>query len=141
MRMSNTATSIPLPDVSLDKLVKTYVKIRDRRSEIKSTYEAEDTVLVEQLDRVKAALLGHCKEHGVDSVRTSEGLFYRTVKQTYWTNDWEKMHEFILEHKEPSLLDKRLNQKHMREFLEQNPDLLPKGLNSNSTYTISVRKK
>jgi hypothetical protein len=38
-------------------------------------------------------------------------------------------------------LDKRLNQKNMREFLESNPDLLPKGLNSNSTYTISVRRK
>jgi|TARA_R110000803_G_scaffold44471_2_gene94109 hypothetical protein len=138
--MSNTATNI-LPDVSLDKLVKAYVKIRDHRSEIKKAYDAEDTVLVDQLDAVRAALLAHCKEHGVDSVRTAEGLFYRTVKQTYWTSDWEQMHKFILEHEEPSLLDKRINQKHMREFLEDNPDLLPKGLNSNSTYTISVRKK
>lgn len=138
--MNNTATNI-LPDVSLDKLVKAYVKIRDHRSEIKKAYDAEDTVLVDQLDAVRAALLAHCKEHGVDSVRTAEGLFYRTVKQTYWTSDWEQMHKFILEHEEPSLLDKRINQKHMREFLEDNPDLLPKGLNSNSTYTISVRKK
>ena len=138
--MSNTATNI-LPDVSLDKLVKAYVKIRDHRSEIKKAYDAEDTVLVDQLDAVRAALLAHCKEHGVDSVRTAEGLFYRTVKQTYWTSDWEQMRKFILEHEEPSLLDKRINQKHMREFLEDNPDLLPKGLNSNSTYTISVRKK
>jgi len=138
--MSNTATNI-LPDVSLDKLVKAYVKIRDHRSEIKKAYDAEDTVLVDQLDAVRAALLAHCKEHGVDSVRTAEGLFYRTVKQTYWTSDWEQMHKFILEHEEPSLLDKRINQKHMREFLEDNPDLLPKGLNSNSTYIISVRKK
>ena len=138
--MSNTATNI-LPDVSLDKLVKAYVKIRDHRSDIKKAYDAEDTVLVDQLDAVRAALLAHCKEHGVDSVRTAEGLFYRTVKQTYWTSDWEQMHKFILEHEEPSLLDKRINQKHMREFLEDNPDLLPKGLNSNSTYTISVRKK
>lgn len=138
--MSNTAISAP-PEVSLDKLVKAYVNIRDRRSEIKKGYEVEDTVLVDQLDAVRAALLAYCKDHGVDSVRTAEGLFYRTVKQTYWTSDWEQMHKFILEHAEPSLLDKRINQKHMREFLEDNPDLLPKGLNSNSTYTISVRKK
>ena len=140
--MSNTAVEDePLPEVSLEKLVKTYVKIRERRSEIKKNYEAEDSTLVDSLDAVKAALLEHCKDHGVDSVRTSEGLFYRTVKQTYWTNDWDQMHAFILEHREPSLLDKRINQKHMREFLEENPDLLPKGLNSNSTYNISVRKK
>lgn len=134
-------TSAPVVEISLEKMVKTYVKIRARRTEIKTAFDAEDGALVEQLDAVKAALLAHCKDHGVDSVRTSEGLFYRTVKQTYWTSDWGKMHEFILEHAEPSLLDKRINQKHMREFLEENPELLPKGLNSNSTYTISVRKK
>jgi len=134
-------TSAPVVEISLEKMVKAYVKIRARRTEIKAAFDVEDGALVEQLDAVKAALLAHCKDHGVDSVRTSEGLFYRTVKQTYWTSDWEKMHEFILEHAEPSLLDKRINQKHMREFLEENPGLLPKGLNSNSTYTISVRKK
>jgi len=134
-------TSAPVVEISLEKMVKAYVKIRARRTEIKAAFDVEDGALVEQLDAVKAALLAHCKDHGVDSVRTSEGLFYRTVKQTYWTSDWEKMHEFILEHAEPSLLDKRINQKHMREFLEENPELLPKGLNSNSTYTISVRKK
>ena len=130
-----------LPEVSLAKLVKTYVKIRARRSEIKKTFETKDNSLLEDLDDIKAALLNHCKTHGVDSVRTSEGMFYRTVQQKYWTSDWEQMHAFILEHAEPSLLDKRINQKHMREFLEENPELLPKGLNSNSTYTISVRKK
>jgi len=134
-------TSAPVVEISLEKMVKAYVKIRARRTEIKAAFDVEDGALVEQLDAVKAALLAHCKDYGVDSVRTSEGLFYRTVKQTYWTSDWEKMHEFILEHAEPSLLDKRINQKHMREFLEENPELLPKGLNSNSTYTISVRKK
>jgi hypothetical protein len=119
----SSGTSIPL-----DKLVKTYIKIRDRRSEVKTEFDKEDSILVEQLDAVKGALLEHCKEHDVSSVKTSEGLFYRTVKQTYWTSDWDQMH-------------KRLNQKNMKEFLESNPDLLPKGLNSNSTYTISVRRK
>ena len=39
----------------------------------------------------------------------------------------------------PEFFDKRLNQKNVREFLDENPDKLPKGLNSDSTYTISVR--
>ena len=126
--------------ISLDRLVKTYIKIRERRSEIKAAFDAQDAPLVADLERVKGALLQHCKEHEVDSVRTSEGLFYRTVKQSYWTSDWDQMHKFIIEHGEPALLDKRINQKHMRQFLEENPDLLPKGLNANSEYTIAVRR-
>jgi hypothetical protein len=127
--------------VSVDKLVKTYAKIRDKRAEITAKYKEEEGQLREKQDKVKSALLGYCKEHEVDSVRTPSGLFYRTVKQRYWTSDWESMHKFIMEHDLPEFFEKRLNQTHVRQFLEENPDLLPAGLNVDSEYTISVRKK
>ena len=127
--------------VSVEKLVKTYAKIRDKRAEIAAKYKEEEGQLREKQDKVKSALLGYCKEHEVDSVRTASGLFYRTVKQRYWTSDWESMHKFIMEHDLPEFFEKRLNQTHVRQFLEDNPDLLPAGLNVDSEYTISVRKK
>jgi hypothetical protein len=127
--------------VSVDKLVKTYAKIRDKRAEITAKYKEEEGQLREKQDKVKSALLGYCKEHEVDSVRTASGLFYRTVKQRYWTSDWESMHKFIMGHDLPEFFEKRLNQTHVRQFLEENPDLLPAGLNVDSEYTISVRKK
>lgn len=127
--------------VSVEKLVKTYVKIRDKRSELTAKYTEEEGKLREQQDKVKLALLSYCKEHEVDSVRTASGLFYRTVKQRYWTSDWEAMHAFILVHSVPEFFEKRLNQTHVRQFIEENPDLLPAGLNVDSEYTISVRKK
>lgn len=127
--------------VSVDKLVKAYTKIRDKRSELTSKYKEEEGKLREQQDKVKLALLGYCKEHEVDSVRTASGLFYRTVKQRYWTSDWESMHKFILEHDVPEFFEKRLNQTCVRQFLEENPDTVPKGLNTDSEYVISVRKK
>jgi hypothetical protein len=86
-------------------------------------------------------LLEYCKEQGVDSVKTSAGLFYRSAKTRYWTSDWSNMHEFVLEHGAPELLDKRLNQTNMKQFLEENPDLVPKGLNVDSEYVVSVRRK
>jgi predicted metal-dependent phosphotriesterase family hydrolase len=92
-------------------------------------------------DNRKNALLEHCKEHNVESVRTSEGLFYRSLKKRFWTSDWESMHKFILEHEVPEFLDKRLNQSNVKQFLEENPDLLPPGLNVDAEYAISVRKK
>ena len=124
----------------LTKLTRTYIKIRDKRNEVKAAFDEEYERLSEQQDLIKQKLMDHCKEHGVESVKTGAGLFYRTTKTKYWTNDWEQMHEFILEHGEPSLLDKRINQKNMKQFLEENPELLPKGLNSNSEYTITVRR-
>ena len=82
-----------------------------------------------------------CSENGVESVRTEKGTFYRSVKTRYWTSDWESMHKFILEHEVPELLDKRVNQGNIKQFLEENPDLVPMGLNVDSEYVVTVRKK
>jgi hypothetical protein len=68
-------------------------------------------------------------------------LFFRTVKQSYWTNDWEAMGRFVVEHQAPELLEKRLNQGNMKQFLEEHPDLLPPGLNVDSQYSVTVRRK
>lgn len=127
--------------ISIEKLTATYIKIRDKRSKLAAEFKTKDDELKSQQDRIKRALLEHCKEHDVESVRTTEGLFYRTIKKRFWTNDWESMHKFILDQQVPEFLDKRLNQSNVKQFLEDNPDLLPPGLNVDSEYAIAVRKK
>lgn len=126
---------------SLDKLTRVFIKIRDKRAELQAEFKAQDDKLKEQQEVIKAALLDHCKEHNVDSVRTSEGLFYRTVKTRYWTSDWEAMHKFVLKHEVPEFFEKRLNQGVVKEFLEENPEAAPPGLNVDSEYVVAVRKK
>ena len=126
--------------VQLEKLVKVFIKIRTKRSELSSKFKEEDGDLQSKQDAVKKALLDHCKEHAVESVRTSEGLFYRTVKTRYWTSDWESMHKFIAKHNVPEFFEKRLNQTNVKQFLEENPEEVPEGLNVDSEYAITIRK-
>lgn len=128
-------------EIEVAKMVRVYQKIRSKRAELSANFKEEDKALSEKLDAVKAALLRYCDEQGVESVRTAEGLFYRSTKTRYWTSDWESMHKFILEEGVPELLDKRVNQTNMRQYLEENPDVVPMGLNVDSEYTLSVRKK
>lgn len=127
--------------IPVDRLTKAYLNIRAKRAELANKFKEEENNLLEQMEKIKRALLDYCKTHNVESVKTSEGVFYRTTRAKYWTSDWEQMHKFILEHEVPELLDKRLNQSNMKQFLEENPDVVPKGLNVNSEYIISVRKK
>jgi phage pi2 protein 07 len=127
--------------VSVEALTRAYLKLREKRAELKASFDVADTALEADQTKLKRALLDHCKEHGVDSVRTSAGLFYRQTKTRYWTNDWESMNKFIMDNGVPHFYEKRLNQTSVREFLEENPDLLPPGLNVDSEYVITVRKK
>ena len=127
--------------VTPDKLAKTYLRIRAERSMLSAKYKEEDGKLIRQMDTIKQAMLDHCEAHNVESVRTSEGLFFRSIKKKYWVSEWDAMHRLIVEENAPQLLDKRINQANMREFLEENPDLKPEGLEIEEEVTISVRKK
>lgn len=129
------------PTVPVEKLVKVYLKMNGKLSEIKAVYEAEEKALKEQMAKVKSGLLDYCKEQNVESVRTAEGLFYRSVTTRYWTSDWESMGKFVVEHNVPELLEKRLHQGNTKQFLEAHPDLLPPGLNVDSEYIVTVRRK
>ena len=138
--MSDEVAPLP-PAVPPEKLVKVYLKMKVKHDEMRVAYEADEKKLSAQMVKVKSALLAFCKEQNVDSVRTGEGLFYRTVKVDYWTNNWEAMHKFIVANNAPQLLHQRIHQTNLKEFLEANPDLLPPGLNTDSEYTITVRRK
>ena len=126
--------------VSVDKLVSVYIQIRDKKADVVARLKKEEAALNDKLEIVKVALLKHCKENDVESVRTRVGTFFRQVRTKYWTSDWESMNNFIKDNDAVDLLEKRLHQGNMRQFLEENPDKLPPGLNVDSAYTITVRR-
>ena len=124
----------------MDKLTEAYINIRDARAKLKQEYEAQDKSLEETAKMLEQSMLDACKQLGVDSVRTPYGTIIRSIKSRYWTNDWDSMYRFIREHDAFALLEKRLHQSHMKEFLSENPDLQPAGLNVESEYTVVVRR-
>jgi hypothetical protein len=126
--------------VPVDKLAGIYIKIRDARARLKSEYEAKDTELQEQMDMIEEQLLEACKAIGADSIRTVAGTVIRSVKNRYWTNDWDSMYSFVREHDAFGLLERRIHQTNMKQFIEENPNLLPMGLNTDSRYSIVVRR-
>jgi len=130
-----TTSSIPL-----DKLAAIYIRIRDAKDDLTETYKTKVADLDEQMGVLETQMLNTCKEQGIDSIRTKHGTIIRSVKSRYWTNDWDSMYDFIEETGAFGLLEKRLHQTHMKDFLLENPDLLPRGLNVENQYTVVVRR-
>ena len=128
-------------DVSVDKLVSVYIKMRDERDRIKREMEQQIEDIEEQMKVISGELLTICKETGADSFRTPFGTAYRTLKERYWTNDWESFHKFMSEHQAMELLERRIHQTNMKQFLEENPDLHPAGLRRDREYQITIRRK
>jgi hypothetical protein len=126
--------------VDMDKLAAVYIKIRDKRATAKREFDEKDKGLEEQMQLIADEMLEACKRIGADSIKTPHGTIMRSVKSRYWTNDWDSMYTFIEEQGAFGLLEKRLHQTNMKDFLAENPDLYPVGLNVENSYTVVVRR-
>lgn len=131
---------VSMATVPMDKLAKVYRKMAARIQELTQAYENEVEEIKRQQDIVKIALKDWMLTLGVSSVRTDQGTVVLSTKTRYNTQDWDSFKTFVLQHEAVDLLEKRIAQTNMATFLEDNPGLVPPGLNSLTEYAISVRK-
>lgn len=139
MQEEDQGVELP-PNLAVDKVAQAYISLRDARAEAKRVFEAQDETLAEEMRVLEAHLLDVCKQINADSIRTKAGTVIRSVKTRYWTNDWDSMYRLIHERQAFGLLEKRLHQTNMKQFLEENPEVLPEGLNQDKEYTVVVRR-
>ena len=126
--------------VPMDKLARVYRKIKAEIDALTKDYETKVELLKEKQDTLKFAMKDQMKALGVKSVQTEFGTVSMINKTRYSTQDWDSFKKFIIEHEVVDLLEKRIAQTNMSIFLEENPGLVPAGLNSMTEYAISVRK-
>lgn len=135
MTESNEGATVPM-----DTLARVYRKMQTKIQQLTAVYETEVEGLKAQQEVVKTALKDQMLALGVKSVNTAEGTVILSTKTRYSTQDWDAFKEFMKENDALDLLEKRIAQTNMATFLQENPTLVPPGLNSNSEYAISVRK-
>jgi hypothetical protein len=123
-----------------EQLVTIYIKMRDKRAQLKKEFDDADGRVEAQLDMVTQALLELCKETNADGIRTAAGSVFKTVKTRYWTSDWGSMKTFIKENDAFELMEQRVHQTNMKSYLAENPDKMPPGMNIDSRYSITVRR-
>lgn len=126
-----------MAQATAEKLAKVYVKIREKRRELAK----EDEKLEGELQIVADQLLEICKEQGAATIRTEHGTISRRLSKRYWTSNWTDFTQFVKQHDAFSLLTQRINNTNMTQFLEENPDLLPPGLNAEVTQTVVITKR
>jgi hypothetical protein len=129
-----------LAQVPLVKLARVYRKMQARVQELTQAYETEVEAIKAQQDQLKTAMKDQMLSSGMKSVNTEAGTVVLSTSTRYSTTDWDSFKEFIKQHDAIDLLEKRIAQKNMSMFLEENPGVLPEGLNSFTEYNISVRK-
>jgi hypothetical protein len=120
--------------IPLDKLVAIHAKIKAKQAQL----DKELADLEEQREAIRLAIKDQMKALGLTSVKTSSGTVSLMKSTRYNTQDWDSFKAFVLEHQVVDLLEKRIAQSNMAQFLEENPGVLPPGLNSVTGFDIRV---
>lgn len=126
--------------VPIDRLVKIYRKIKEKIDTLTQEYDTQIETLKAQQDEIKFALKDMMKADGTTSLKTTFGTVSLMTKTRYSTNDWDSFKRFIVEHDAVDLLEKRVAQTNMGQFLQENPGVVPPGLNSMTEYEIRITK-
>ncbi len=129
-----------MDNIPLDKLAKVYRKIRDRVGKLTQEYETQVEELKAQQAEIANAMKDILMSTGQKSANTNEGTIILGTKTRYTTNDWDSFKQFVLEHEVPELFEHRIAQRNMTQWLQENPTLIPPGLDQATEYTVTVRK-
>tara|TARA_R110000824_G_scaffold22757_3_gene82845 strand:+ start:113 stop:496 length:384 start_codon:yes stop_codon:yes gene_type:complete len=124
-----------------NEIVKIYVKIRDKKDEVKRKLGEQVALLDADLKVIEEELQERLKAAGATSVKTPNGTVYSTIKSKVWTDNWDSFYKFIEARGLFDLLERRIHQSNIKSFLDDNPDDIPEGLNIESIKTVTVRRK
>lgn len=126
--------------VPLDRLAKVYIRIRDKIAEITKDLESQVEALKLQQDAVASSMKDQLRAMNTLSAKTAYGTVSLVTKTRYVAQDRDAFKAFVLEHQAIDLLEMRIAQLNMGKFLEENPGVVPTGLNTLSEVAVSVRK-
>jgi len=126
--------------ISLDRLAKIYIKMRGTLQQLQQEYDAKIEELKAQQALVSNAMKDQMLALGSESVKTASGTIILGKRTRYFTLDWDSFKRFVVEHDAVDLLERRIHQGNLQQFLTENPEAVPPGLNAESEYQISVRK-
>lgn len=125
-----------LDDNQLEKLMQADINMRESIA----TLESQISEIKTKRTQVQEALNEACRTLNVTSIKTNVGTLTRKLKTRYWTSDWPQMYKFMKENDALELVEKRIQQSNIKQFISDNPEISPPGLQSTSEYTVSILK-
>lgn len=125
--------------ITVDNLTNVFVRIRDKRRELKRVFEAEDEVLKNKLKQVEIELLRRAQEEGVTGWKTPHGTSYMTEEQHTSIADPDGFMEFVLQTGDLLFYEQRPSLSHIREYQQAHDGELPPGVRMFRENRMRVR--
>lgn len=128
-------------EIKLDEIVQTYLAIRSQRESIQRDYELKDAELKAEQAQLEQVLLEQCNTMNAETIRTGAGTVVKTLRESYICSDWDGLKSFIIDNGLIELLQQRLHNTNLKEYLANHEgEGMPPGVSSFREYSIVVKK-
>jgi hypothetical protein len=127
-------------DVTYDKVVATYVKIRDTRNAARAKHKAEDAALVAKLEALENFMLGQMNNAEVVSFRTASGTAYRTETMVPTGADWTAFYAWVHETKGYDFFFRRIKADAVKDYMDQHDGAAPPGVSVFTRFGVTIRR-
>jgi phage host-nuclease inhibitor protein Gam len=125
--------------MKLSEAVSLYIKMRDRKAELKAEFDAKVAPLNEKMDKLEAKLLHVFNETGMDSVKTESGTAYATTRVTASVADKEIFMAHVRAHDDWGLLEVRTSKTAIDQYRSVHDDI-PPGVSMREERVVNVRR-
>jgi phosphopantetheine adenylyltransferase len=125
---------------TIDNVVDAYVKLRDRKAQLKKEHDAKVAPIAEKMAQIEAFLLTQAKNQGVQSFKTEAGTAYKSQDTSVTVADKDAYLRFINENNFWHGLDVKANKTAVIEYMAEHDGDLPPGLNYRAEDVINVRR-
>ena len=127
--------------MKLDELVANYIKLRDKKSQLKKQYDEKVARVDAVMDKMEAIILKTFQDSGIDSARTDAGTAYISTRTSATVGSREEFLSWVLQDPDERsiFLENRVSKAAVEQFKAANDDL-PPGINFRSEVTVGVRR-
>lgn len=128
------------PEIDLGQVTRAHINIRDARSKLRKQYDEADAELKAAQEKLEGVMLDHLNRHGMDSVRTADGTFYRQEEITPSASDWTALYDWIKTNDAWDALERRVKKTFIKEYMEGHQGGLPPGISVFREFVVRVRR-
>jgi len=125
--------------MKLSDAVNLYIKMRDKKAQMKAEFDASVAPLNEKMEKLEAKLLEVFNKTGMDSVKTEFGTAYTTTRVTASVADRDIFMTHVRENDDWALLEVRASKSAVEQYRENNNDL-PPGISMREERVVNVRR-
>lgn len=140
--MTYPAVPEPSEDVNFSNVadaIETYIKTRDDLDQHRKAYNQYEANAKNYLDRIEMWVKTQADALGVDSLKTSRGTAFRSVKTSYRVGNWDDYITWIKETDNFHCLEKRAAKNAVKEIHDDTGEI-PPGLNYHAEVTFDFRR-